>query len=281
MKIIGQFFISRSEDTPTGFLEWLQTKIIVNIHQDGYRFLVSSDNTNSKKVAVRIKQHTALRPLAFWRIEYSKKDLDNAEYLRLWSGSYIADLAFPAHAEILEVAPNSALKSPRDFGAIRPFGSVVAVNESLMRIINSHNPKGVVWAEVAPRNGKSHHKRIWRLMSSIILPKCPVPLVHSSGEPFMGDYTKGCAFQNPYREVELAYTAQSLSCFGDFDIALTKEKTGNYSGGCFQSLIISQNFRQILLKENIKAAKFTPVRVLQPQDAVIRDPLEFLASESR
>ena len=62
-----------------------------------------------------------------------------------------------------------------------------------------------------------------------------------------------------------------------FDVALTREHLGNYIGGCFQEIVITQAFRQVLeTKKNLRGLQYIPVRLLQPGEPAIRDPFEAL-----
>jgi hypothetical protein len=269
----------RSSDAPkTEFIEWVRAVLNHTENQAGIFFDISSDSIFATEFVARLKSSFVKMPSSFWRIEYSKSDIANARLLHLWSRSYTADLARPPSLNDIEIARKSSLKAPREFGAISPFSSVVVANETLKERLDLKNLKGLTWVECRPRNRKPEHQSVWRVSSEYTMPKTAIPLIQSNGEPFDGDYDKGCQYKSRYTEVELAYMAQSIESMDDFDVALTHEMTGNYPGTYFQSLVVTQDFRRALESEKVKGVKYTPVRILQPGDPVIRDPFAALAS---
>lgn len=278
MKIRGRFTIKGSDDPKEGFLEWVKSNFEVTENSSGLRFEVDSDSPFAHEFALRISDSFDVLPLTFWHIEYSKSDIASAELLHLWCDVYIADLANPPNTELIELASTKALKVPRPIGAVRPFGSVVAVNSTLKERLNLAGLKGLKWVELHARNERREYQSIWKMSSSVALPESPIPLTQSYGDPFDGNYEKGCLYRSPYREVEIAYNAQNIEEMVGFDVALTRENIGNYPGGCFQSVIVSQAFRRHLEIEKVTGVKYTPVRLLQSGDSAVRDPFDALAS---
>jgi hypothetical protein len=164
---------------------------------------------------------------------------------------------------------------------IRPFGGVVAVNSAVKQELESLDLKGLVLSAIPVRGNIKESQPVWRLQSSVILPESPIPLKHSDGTPFAGDYTKGCLYRGCYREVELAYQTCDLASLGHVDFAVTAEITGNYPGGCFRGLVISQRVRRIFQQMKLRGVHFTPVRLLEDGEPPIRDPLAELLKAER
>lgn len=268
--------IEDSDVPKPGFVEWVKSHFDVRENPSGMRFEVRSDAKNAAEFAVRLRDSFVSLPLIFCHIDYSKTDLDQAQLLHVWCDSYIAELAHPVGIQTVELAATKALKNPRSIGAIRPFGSVVAVNQSLRDELDHAKLVGLQWTELRARGGKKDHLSVWRMMSSVVLPDSPIPLKNTYGDPLDGDIEKGCQYCSPYREVELAYDKESMRVLGEFDAALTKEHIGNYMGACFQELVISQRFRAVLESKKLRGIKYTPVRLLEPGEPVIRDPFAAL-----
>jgi hypothetical protein len=274
MKIFCKGMIRPTDGPKPGFVEWIKSQLSFKENLSGIHFDINSDSPVATEFTSRLRHAFDVMPLMFWHIEYSKKEIAEAKLLHLWSNQYIAELAMPPCVERVELAATRALYSPKFFGSIRPFGSVVACNAALKERLSSKSLNGLSWVDLPPRKGGAKHQPIWRISSSVTLPESPIPLKQSYGDPFDGDYGKGCHYRSAFREEELAYTQQSLDELSHFDVALTHEKTGNYPGTFFQSLVVSQNFRIALENEKIRGAKYTPVRILQAGDSVIRQPLD-------
>jgi len=154
---------------------------------------------------------------------------------------------------------------------------VVAVNQEFKSELDAANLTGLQWTELHARNGRSEHQTIWRMSSSFVLPESPIPLQQSDGAPFDGDYHNGCMYRSPFRDIELAYTKESIAAMEPFEIAVTREFTGNYAGTFFQDIVITQAFRKVLeSKKNLRGLAYIPVRLLEPGEPAIRDPFEAL-----
>lgn len=239
---------------------------------------IESGSALAREFVRRLRLESESFPASTWQIDYSPEELQAASFLSVRCSYYIAEMAKPPE-EQLEVAATSALKSPRPLGGIRPFGSVLAVNSSLKRELEAIGLKGLVFTELKIRKPKKDHQTIWRLESSVVLPPSPIPLKQSDGAPFQGDYNKGCLYRGFYRDVELAFLEHEFVAIGDFDFAVTHELIGNYPGGCFRELVVSQRVRQIFKALRIVGMGYTPVRVLGGDESPIRDPIRALLED--
>lgn len=238
---------------------------------------MDSESKHASEFVLRLKFAFYKMPLILKRIEYSKADIRNAQLLHLSCISYIAEIAKPPSVDALDLHTTKALKAPRSLGGIRPFPSVVAVNQEFKSELDAANLTGLQWTELHARNGRSEHQTIWRMSSSFVLPESPIPLQQSDGAPFDGDYHNGCMYRSPFRDIELAYTKESIAAMEPFEIAVTREFTGNYAGTFFQDIVITQAFRKVLeSKKNLRGLAYIPVRLLEPGEPAIRDPFEAL-----
>lgn len=259
-------------------VEWVKSVFEYKASEGRVHFQLDSESKHAAELVIRLKSSFDKMPLIFFSVDYSKKDIDNAQLLHLSCGSYIAEIARPPSAEALDLDATKALKNPRPLGGIRPFPSVIAVNQEFRDELAGKKLSGLQWIELHARDGKREHQTIWRLHSSVVLPASPIPVYDSFfNAPFEGDYTKGCMYRTPYRDIELSYPKEGIAAMEPFEIALTQEHTGNYVGACFQEIVITQTFRKALeARKNLRGLKYTPVRLLQPGEPAIRDPFEAL-----
>lgn len=281
MNLIGHFTVKKEDGPDPEFMGWVKENFATSEKESGVRFEVTSESENAAEFASRVVRSCVRRPLTFWRIEYSKEEIENAKLLMLYSSVYIAEMDHPPTVEKIHLARTKHLKSPRPFGSFRPFSDVVGVKQPLKERLEKLSFKGIEWVELHAKKPKPEDLPIWRIYSSVELPPSPIPLKNSYGEPFDGDLEKGCHYEKRFREVELSYDADAIARMGEFDVAVTREWIGNYPGGCFQHLVVSQRFRRALGSEKVKGASYTPVRILEPGEPPVRDPLELLASGGR
>lgn len=282
MKICCSITITDDDLPKDGVLEWVKSTFDVKENAGRFHFKVDSTSNHASELVLRLKSSFDRKPLTFFNIEYSRADIDNAPLLHLSCSSYIAQIGESSSLDVVDLDATTALIQPKFLGGMRPFPQVIAVNEVFKNELNKANLIGLQWVKLHASNATAEHKVIWRMHSSIVLPPSPIPLYNSFfTAPFDGDYTKGCMVDSPYRDVELAYTKEEIAAMEPFDIAMTREYLGNYVGGCFQQIVITQNFRKILqAKKNLRNLSFTPVRLLEPGEPAVRDPFEALAHGS-
>jgi len=280
MKICCSVTIEDADLPRNGIVEWVKSTFQFKVSPCRIHFQLDSESRHASELVLRLKSSFDRMPLIFWHIEYSNTDIKNAQLLHLSCNSYIAEIARPPSVDALDLHATKALKDPRPLGGIRPFPSVIAVSRKFKGELDDAKLAGLEWIKLHARNGSSEPQTIWRMSSSFMLPASPIPVYSSFFDaPFDGDYQKGCMYRSPYREIELAYSKESIAAMEPFEIALTREHTGNYVGACFQKVVITQAFRQVLeTKKNLRGLKYIPVRLLEPGEPAIRDPFEALAN---
>jgi hypothetical protein len=108
---------------------------------------------------------------------------------------------------------------------------------------------------------------LFRLGSSLILPKSHLPLQPYLGTPIDPDDPsplRDCKLWDDrgYGPVELVYGRDEIAKMGAFDIAFTYERTGNGWHLSFRNLIVSQRFRAVLTELGQKGILYAPVRLV-------------------
>ncbi len=101
-------------------------------------------------------------------------------------------------------------------------------------------------------------------------------LKNPRGETFDGDFLTGCQYRQPFPNIELSYFKSALEAIDRFDVAGSYELIGNGPGAIFRHILVSQKFRTLVNASKIRGLRYTPVRLLEPDDSVVRDPFEEL-----
>ncbi|CAG1002008.1 hypothetical protein PHYC_02961 [Phycisphaerales bacterium] len=213
-----------------------------------------------KEYWLRIKRH------------YDKKDFDAFEYLIFggggtpWSGGRV-----PQSPHLLLSMKNMKVDDVRMVGMQ---GRVVP--ERVRRILEAEQIRHIVFLPTLLAPGwptafdrfmsweDMHEEPWWEIQSDLRLPplssRCR--LVDAAGEPynphgpFKGLYVEEGNYENP----EMHYRASDLAQLPSFDIALTHENFGAGNRDEIGTLVVSQRFRQVCIKHNLKVG-FWPVRV--------------------
>jgi len=103
----------------------------------------------------------------------------------------------------------------------------------------------------------------WELTSEFVLPPLNNAslLFNNDGQPFDGDYDKGCFLvEGCYWPGELHYKRSTLQTVGPFDLARTHERFGNKDSVSFPRLIASRNFYDFCKNQKLNL-DWWPVRV--------------------
>lgn len=145
------------------------------------------------------------------------------------------------------------------FGFISPF-LAIAVNDALKFDLKREGLLGLEFERVI------NSKHLWKLASSVVMPRCQLPLIDGQGNVVKADEWSGKWSDKYYDDAgyeppELSYQKCELSRLGDFDIAITAERTGGYKKTSFRRLVVSQKFRATLDKLGVKGISYTPVRM--------------------
>lgn len=285
MKIIGQIELGRVEDNvysapvfPTSLIDWAKDRFQGHERIGAVRIEVESGQPGVDELISRLRSTSDVLPSSCWQLKYSKADLDNAPLLSVLSNTHIADLARHPSADIVSVQGNAKLKSPKSIGQIFAFPNALAVNADTKNLLEEADLKGVGFSSVSIVGRRPEHQEIWMIEPEVILPPSPMSLENPCGEAFDGDFSTGCQYRPPFPfpNIELSYFKDTLEATESFDVAGTYELIGNYPGGVFRHIVVSQEFRKLINASKIRGLRYTPVRLLEPDDPVVRDPFEEL-----
>ena len=146
------------------------------------------------------------------------------------------------------------------FGMLMPFHAK-AVTGELKDQLEDAGLAGVEFEPVI--NGDD----IWKLGSSLRMPRCLLPLIDQSGaevEPdvwptrFSGKYFDDRGYEPP----ELTYDKNEVAKLGIFDIAMTAERIYGSKSSSSRFLVVSQRFREVLNQLKVSAVHYAPVHLI-------------------
>ena len=106
---------------------------------------------------------------------------------------------------------------------------------------------------------------LFNLSSEITLPKSLTMYVNGKGEevsvldPWENNEERH--FDDGFLNPCLSYSQKEFDGVGDFDIAMTLERTGTHNEGASRSFVVSQKFKKALSIFNIAGAEYQPVLV--------------------
>jgi hypothetical protein len=144
-------------------------------------------------------------------------------------------------------------------GTLSPFHAI-GISTTLKVRLESAELSGLILDPIIGVDG------LWRLNSSIIMPRCKLPLLDSNGENVGCDdwpdkFSDKYFDDEGYYPPELRYGIESLKSVGDFDIAMTIERTGVTNARAFRWTVVSQKFRTTLDDLGVTGIRYTPVRI--------------------
>lgn len=125
---------------------------------------------------------------------------------------------------------------------------------------------GIMWEPAAFDHPEKAAKKLHRLRSSITMPKCLTPIVDGryieittlpEAEVQSRDWYDG-----GYRPPEMTFRRHEVEALGQFDVALTQEVVGGFPRWYHPEVIVSQRFRQVLLKMKNTSVGFNPVHLV-------------------
>jgi hypothetical protein len=234
----------------------LRLSKILEIIEDKYGFVPASSKVVPEALRDRVYGVKKFR-------QFSRYEIDLSEYLCI---SHIdrkmADFLMGTKEDT--EAENYLVKNYKNggtvlFGILSPFPAFV-VHENLKLALEDAGLTGLLFKPIVNAVG------IWKLTSSIILPRCKLRLIDGSGtlvrhddwcEPWTEKYYDDSGYEPPV----LRYNKHDLSLIGSFDVAITLERTGGIKPNSFRRLVVSQNFRAFLKKQKISGIYYIPVEI--------------------
>lgn len=214
--------------------------------------------------------------------QYSKQEIAEAEYLRLlpfWTKE-IGYFGFQTEDEQYSTALDRRQKNKHQYGSLFPteaiafadplksqleqqglqhlrFEPIILAETRLLDERQRLGPNAGIEIVSAPLH--KILKPLWKLTSDLVLPRFLYPLLTENGAPFSGDLSKGCGYDNGNSGLGLKYHRDEIKRLEPFDVAVTTERLGIHKDHCFRCIIVSQKFRQTMIKLGIKAAEYEPV----------------------
>ena len=194
--------------------------------------------------------------------EYTPEEIDSCELLYI---SFV-DKTIAVHKwgtpEQIEaeqyVVEKHRKKKTVPFGFLTPFPAKAVTGELKDQLENA-GLEGVEFEPVV--NGDD----IWKLWSSLRLPRCQLPLVDGSGAEVEPDvwpkFGEKFFDDKGYNPPELTYNRNEVEKLGAFDIAMTAERIGGYPH-VYRLHVVSQRFREVLNELKVPAVHYAPVRLI-------------------
>ena len=198
---------------------------------------------------------------------YTEKELDCYQLfaLRPTKGPYIANFDGPEDKpDVLMV--DKLQNNKQEFSFI-PQSRVFYASAPARDHLNAQNLIGLEWVDAVFDRPEKVIKPLFRLRSSVTMPKCLTRLIddwgNDAGIPAAG-YSGGRDWDNGgYRPPEMTFRRSEVAALGKFDVALSQEVVGLLAKWYRPEVIISQRFRQILSRMKHTTVGFNPVNLVE------------------
>lgn len=201
---------------------------------------------------------------------FSGTDIERSRFVQLIASKYqIGTWTAPSEeelaAETYVVENDACQKTKVEFGFVSPFPAL-GINGPLKRKLEAKRLEAALFEPIfVRRKSGSPRKPLWKIWSSVILPRAQTRLVTSQGEDKVpwDDFSDrwSAAYYDDLGCFPplLEYRENEISQLPSFDVALTAEHTGNCRDRVFRTTIISQRFRAVLEKLKVKGVQYVPV----------------------
>lgn len=200
---------------------------------------------------------------------FSKKEINEAEYLALWSFASLADIKDPTYEEFVQ--EHYVMKKRKNnkypLGLLGQF-QYMCVTTEMKKVLQS---KDIIGLNL--ENKITNSNDLWSFWSDLRTPRCLLPYVDQNSRVIANPNDLSDFLENKfqcrqfldggYTPFQFQFESSELKKMGRFDIAMTQERLG--STGLYMRHrvpIISQKFRQILLDLKVKKLEFDPVKLV-------------------
>jgi hypothetical protein len=196
--------------------------------------------------------------------EYTKKDLDSAMFLTLFSDKPVAnhkDVTTEQVENEVYVAVADRLQTPKtQFGALFPFQGF-CVTESLGRQLENAKLTGLSLEPVVILPTEKVRKPLFKLSSTVVATRSLLPVVNEQGHQVEANTEWSCYLDDGgYQPHEFKFLKSALDEFRDVDIAMSFERTGITKPRAYRWCIVSQRFRQVMAELRVPGVLYAPVR---------------------
>lgn len=248
-----------------------------------YRVLVFDVTDPNLAVALKmVESITGLTPLMgkldshqrenwfFCQLErvFDRKDITQAPLLKLLAKKEVAYRAPSHHPESFALRADAKLKNSKwHFGYVDVHVAPLC-DDHLRNQLEAENLRGLRFDAVgySPPE-KAHYRTLWRMTSSIQMPRLKTPLVDANGKTFVGPLTNEETCRGCYPDDGIAspailrFSREEVADLGPFDAAVTQERIGSWDTSAYRVVIVSQRFREVFERLKIPGAEFIPIRL--------------------
>ena len=197
---------------------------------------------------------------------YEKKEYDQFEFVCLRPDKLAWIAEFAENRDGVHVLKaNARLENKLVFGNVegtRVFYASVEGREFL----DHQNLIGIAWEPVVFDHPEKAAKKLFQLRSSITMPKCLTPIVddrYIDITTLPESEVQGRNWDNGgYLPAEMSFRRSEVEALSPFDVALTREVIGGFPRWYRHDVIVSQRFRQVLLKIKNTSVGFNPVHLV-------------------
>ncbi|MBK8036916.1 MAG: hypothetical protein IPK22_07230 [Verrucomicrobiaceae bacterium] len=197
---------------------------------------------------------------------YEKTEYDQFEFLSLRPEklAWIAEFA-ENRGGVHVLKANDRLKNKLAFGSVEQSRVFYASDEGREHL-SGLNLTGIDWEPVVFDHPEKAAKGLFRLCSSVTMPKCLTPIVDSGYTDVTtlpeAEVQDRQWYNGGYLPAEMSFRRNEVEALGQFDVAITQELVGGFPRWYHPEVIVSQRFRQVLLKMKNKTAGFNPVHLV-------------------
>lgn len=205
----------------------------------------------------------------FCQIErvFDRKDITQAPLLELLAKKELAYRAPSHHPESFVLRADVKLKNSKWHYGYVDYHDVPVCDDNLRYKLEAENLRGLRFDAVgySPPE-KAHYRTLWRVTSSIQMPRLRTPLVDAEGKPFVGPLTNDESCRGCYPDDSIAspailrFSREEVGTLGPFDAAVTQERMGSWDTSAYRRVIVRQRFREVFERLKIPGVEFIPVR---------------------
>lgn len=197
---------------------------------------------------------------------YQKREYEQFEFLSLRPDKLAWIAEFAENRDGVHVLKaNARLKNKLVFGNVE-HTRVFYASEEGREHLDAQNLIGIAWEPVVFDHPDRAAKKLFRLRSCITMPKCLTPVIDTRGIDVStlpeSDVVVRQWDNGEYFPSEMSFRRSEVEVLGKFDVALTQEMIGGFPRWYHPEVIVSQRFRQVLLKMKNTSVGFNPVHLV-------------------
>lgn len=199
---------------------------------------------------------------------FDRKDITQAPLLKLLAKKEVAYRAPSHHPESFVLQADAKLKNSKWHYGYADVHVAPLCDDHLRNQLEAENLRGLRFDAVGySPPAKAHYRTLWRMTSSIQMPRLRTPLVDAEGKPFVGPLTNEESCRGCYPDDGVAspailrFSREEVADLGPLDAAVTQERIGSWDTSAYRAVIVSQRFREVFERLKIPGAEFIPIRL--------------------